>query len=200
MCRNASKYPLQAYAMQPSRVWWLYWDWSRLYLPAMQKSLPSKLLLAWKFIYGGCWPAQSLAPNIRMLVQRAQEQNRKVGSSGQIRHKISSQVSLVISYYDCRYILPCLSRIPNDDEEWIRIAYAAAVGPLSSAAYGFLSSIQNSGNSSEALVSWFSLQILQRIRSISCWKSDVLYGDCRNPAWDSMSQGSSKISSSKHEW
>lgn len=50
-----------------------------------------------------------------------------------------------------RYILPSLSRIPNDDEEWIRIAYAAAIGPLSSAAYGFLSS-QTSGASSEALV------------------------------------------------
>lgn len=51
-----------------------------------------------------------------------------------------------------RYILPSLSRIPNDDEEWIRIAYAAAMGPLASAAYGFLSS-QKSGNSSEVLVS-----------------------------------------------
>ena len=51
-----------------------------------------------------------------------------------------------------RYVLPSLSRIPNDDEEWIRIAYAAAVGPLSRAAYGFLSSTQNSGTNSEALV------------------------------------------------
>lgn len=54
----------------------------------------------------------------------------------------------------CRYILPSLSRIPNDEEEWMRVAYAAAIGPLATVALKFLDSVQTSPpTTSEALVS-----------------------------------------------
>ena len=54
----------------------------------------------------------------------------------------------------CRYILPSLSRIPQDEEEWMRVAYAAAIGPLASVALKFLDSVQSATpTTQEALVS-----------------------------------------------
>ena len=53
----------------------------------------------------------------------------------------------------CRYILPSLSMVPNDKEEWVRVAYAAAIAPLAASAHRFLMRLQSSASSSPSLVS-----------------------------------------------